>query len=202
MVRVGALWRLPHCVTRSHGSLVGIVTIGPLPVDRAPSLHQALDRRALIRRAAAAGAAAWTAPLVIESLASPAGAVTGGGVPPAGGVPITSCSTVASQTVVSFSVGTGYQFTGTAVSTSCVASIGVTSTSGNSVTLSFPKQTLHHVYLLVESVPAGDCFLYVYDVTSPNPNGRPCNVRTLVGSAVCQTPTLVGATCTPTRVEP
>ena len=37
-----------------------------------------LDRRALIKRAALVGAAAWTAPIVIESLASPAGALTAG----------------------------------------------------------------------------------------------------------------------------
>jgi hypothetical protein len=35
-----------------------------------------LDRRALIKRAAAVGAAAWTAPVIIGSLASPAGAAT------------------------------------------------------------------------------------------------------------------------------
>jgi hypothetical protein len=35
-----------------------------------------LDRRALIRRAALAGAAAWTAPMVIDSLTSPAAAGT------------------------------------------------------------------------------------------------------------------------------
>lgn len=38
--------------------------------------HAGLGRRALIKRAAAAGALAWTAPVVIGSLASPAGAVT------------------------------------------------------------------------------------------------------------------------------
>jgi hypothetical protein len=37
-----------------------------------------LDRRALIKRAAAVGAAAWTAPLIVQSLLSPAGAVTAG----------------------------------------------------------------------------------------------------------------------------
>lgn len=36
-----------------------------------------LDRRTLIRRAAVAGAVAWTAPAVVGSLASPAGALTG-----------------------------------------------------------------------------------------------------------------------------
>jgi hypothetical protein len=35
-----------------------------------------LDRRSLIKRAAAVGAAAWTAPVIIGSLASPAGALT------------------------------------------------------------------------------------------------------------------------------
>jgi hypothetical protein len=36
-----------------------------------------LDRRTLIRRAAAAGVVAWVAPVVIESISSPAGALTG-----------------------------------------------------------------------------------------------------------------------------
>lgn len=35
-----------------------------------------IDRRTLIKRAAAAGAVAWTAPIIIGSLTSPAGAVT------------------------------------------------------------------------------------------------------------------------------
>lgn len=35
-----------------------------------------IDRRTLIKRAAATGAVAWTAPLIIDSLASPAAAVT------------------------------------------------------------------------------------------------------------------------------
>jgi hypothetical protein len=37
-----------------------------------------IDRRTLIKRTAVAGAVAWTAPAIIGSLASPAGAVTGG----------------------------------------------------------------------------------------------------------------------------
>ncbi len=40
--------------------------------------HTSLSRRDLIKRAAAAGAVAWTAPLVVESLTSPAGALTPG----------------------------------------------------------------------------------------------------------------------------
>jgi hypothetical protein len=39
--------------------------------------RQGIDRRTLIRRAAIVGAAAWTAPVIIGSLTSPAGAVTG-----------------------------------------------------------------------------------------------------------------------------
>jgi hypothetical protein len=35
-----------------------------------------VDRRTLIKRAAAAGAVAWTAPVIIGSVASPAGAIT------------------------------------------------------------------------------------------------------------------------------
>ena len=35
-----------------------------------------VDRRALVKRAAAAGALAWTAPLIVDSLASPAAAAT------------------------------------------------------------------------------------------------------------------------------
>jgi hypothetical protein len=38
--------------------------------------HLPLGRRALIRRAAILGAAAWTAPVIIDSLASPASALT------------------------------------------------------------------------------------------------------------------------------
>src|SRR5262245_43695978 len=37
-----------------------------------------IDRRTLIKRTAVAGAVAWAAPTIIGSLASPAGAVTGG----------------------------------------------------------------------------------------------------------------------------
>jgi len=40
--------------------------------------HPGLSRRDMIKRAAVVGAAAWTAPLVVESLTSPAGALTPG----------------------------------------------------------------------------------------------------------------------------
>jgi hypothetical protein len=40
--------------------------------------ERTLDRRTLIKRAAAAGAVAWTAPVLINSLDSPAAAATGG----------------------------------------------------------------------------------------------------------------------------
>lgn len=39
------------------------------------------DRRTLIRGAAVAGAAAWTAPMIIDSLVSPAAAASGGAFP-------------------------------------------------------------------------------------------------------------------------
>jgi hypothetical protein len=41
-----------------------------------PAGFGGVDRRALITRAAAVGAAAWTAPVIIGSIASPAGATT------------------------------------------------------------------------------------------------------------------------------
>jgi hypothetical protein len=41
--------------------------------------QRGIDRRTLIKRAAATGAVAWTAPVVIQSLTSPAGALTCGG---------------------------------------------------------------------------------------------------------------------------
>ena len=37
-----------------------------------------IGRRTLIKRAAAVGAVAWTAPLILDSMASPAGAITNG----------------------------------------------------------------------------------------------------------------------------
>ena len=159
-----------------------------------------LDRRSLIRRAAAVGAAAWTAPVIIGSLASPAGAITGGVAPP---VNDGGCRTVSSNTVVTYTVGTGYTFIGerVIVAGSCPASITYTPISGQSVTLSFVKQTFHYVYLVVQST-GGECFLYVYYVHSPNPNGAPCTNNDLVGVATCQTPTITGLGCTPTRVEP
>ena len=39
-------------------------------------VSRGLSRRTMIKRAAAAGAVAWTAPMIIDSLASPAAAVT------------------------------------------------------------------------------------------------------------------------------
>lgn len=38
--------------------------------------RRGVDRRTLIKRAAAAGAAVWTAPLILDSVASPAGAIS------------------------------------------------------------------------------------------------------------------------------
>jgi hypothetical protein len=48
--------------------------------DRAPRDEErtGIGRRTLIKRAAATGAVAWAAPTIIGSIASPAGAVTGG----------------------------------------------------------------------------------------------------------------------------
>ena len=46
------------------------------PTTETPRSPGGLDRRSLIRRAAVVGAAAWTAPVILGSLASPAGAVT------------------------------------------------------------------------------------------------------------------------------
>jgi hypothetical protein len=46
------------------------------------SQNKGLSRRDLIRASALAGAAAWTAPVIIESLASPAAALSGGGAFP------------------------------------------------------------------------------------------------------------------------
>jgi hypothetical protein len=40
-----------------------------------------LSRRQMIKASAAAGAVAWTAPMIVDSLASPAAAASGGGLP-------------------------------------------------------------------------------------------------------------------------
>jgi hypothetical protein len=40
--------------------------------------REGISRRSLIKRAAATGAVAWAAPTIIDSIASPAGAITGG----------------------------------------------------------------------------------------------------------------------------
>jgi hypothetical protein len=45
-------------------------------VDQADVERPGIDRRTLIKRAAATGAVAWTAPLIVDSLASPAAAIT------------------------------------------------------------------------------------------------------------------------------
>ena len=74
-----------------------------------PERRPGIDRRTLIKRAAATGAVAWTAPLIIDSLSSPAAALTCTGncflvqFPPAGTAGGANCN-VSSQTV-----GTGTQ---------------------------------------------------------------------------------------------
>jgi hypothetical protein len=45
-------------------------------IDTPEGGRRGIDRRTLIKRAAATGAVAWTAPLIIDSLASPAAALT------------------------------------------------------------------------------------------------------------------------------
>ena len=45
--------------------------------DEAQAERRGIDRRALIRRGVVVGGLAWTAPLIIESLTSPAAAATG-----------------------------------------------------------------------------------------------------------------------------
>ena len=44
--------------------------------EGASAAERRLSRRGLIKRAAATGAVAWTAPLIVESLMSPAAAAT------------------------------------------------------------------------------------------------------------------------------
>ena len=46
--------------------------------SREPGARSGIDRRTLIKRAAVAGAVAWTAPVIIDSFASPAAAQTTG----------------------------------------------------------------------------------------------------------------------------
>jgi len=46
------------------------------PSFSAPDERRGIDRRTLIRRAAVAGAAVWTVPVIIDSLASPAAAAS------------------------------------------------------------------------------------------------------------------------------
>jgi hypothetical protein len=46
-------------------------------VDTSEAERPGIDRRTIIKRAAAAGAVAWTAPAILGSIASPAGAITG-----------------------------------------------------------------------------------------------------------------------------
>jgi hypothetical protein len=50
--------------------------VGMTDVETNDAERPGIGRRTLIKRAAAAGAVAWTAPLIIDSLASPAAAVT------------------------------------------------------------------------------------------------------------------------------
>ena len=75
---------------------------------KADAEGSAVDRRSLIKRAAAAGAVAWAAPVIIESLASPAAALTGP----------TGC------TVVCFGTGSGCGFNQN--SATCFAQVGCT----------------------------------------------------------------------------
>src|SRR5689334_5894813 len=66
------------------------------PTQSDPDITQSassrgLDRRTMIKRAAAVGAVAWTAPVMLDSLASPAAALT-------------SCVTFSSSTPGTYSV--------------------------------------------------------------------------------------------------
>jgi hypothetical protein len=93
-----------------------------------------LDRRTLIKRAAVAGAVAWTAPVIIESLASPAAAITG----PHGctGIKLNgNCTTDSQSTPCSFSL---CSTTNTASASACVHK--PSDCSGSSSTVVFTIQ--------------------------------------------------------------
>jgi len=47
-------------------------------LDERPAKRGGLSRRELIKRSAIVGGVAWTAPMIIDSIASPAGAISGG----------------------------------------------------------------------------------------------------------------------------
>jgi hypothetical protein len=70
--------------------------------DTAEDTRSGLDRRTLIKRAAAAGAVAWTAPVIIDSLASPAAAATC-----ATGQPYNLDTTPGANKTITFKTGPG-----------------------------------------------------------------------------------------------
>jgi hypothetical protein len=63
-------------VVLSHKPLLGSGGLGGTDVSEVE--RSGIDRRTLIKRAAATGAVAWTAPMILDSLASPAAALTNG----------------------------------------------------------------------------------------------------------------------------
>lgn len=58
----------------------GLSQVHRQDADEPVAVRRGIDRRSLIKRAAAAGAVAWTAPVIFDSLASPAAAGTCGAI--------------------------------------------------------------------------------------------------------------------------
>lgn len=126
-------------------------------MDAGPGQRRELSRRDLVRRAAAVGAVAWSTPVIVGSLASPAGAVTPGPCVPywVKLVPGGGCSNnlpgSGSGRVCGVSGSVGYSTAGTKCGSACTAGC-----TGSNPGLT-PSSSLSGAYYVV-TLTAGSTF--------------------------------------------
>jgi hypothetical protein len=153
-------------------------------LDAQPETPKGLSRREILKRSAIAGGVAWTAPMVIDSLASPAGAISGG-INLNGGI---------SYAIMVYCVGAcnadGSNLRATLIDgTTCVGGNQGSNDTGGTITTS---STCHGFYFNY-NVPGGDQNIK-YSTNNSTftsvPNGSCGNLFTASGNTVKADPSI------------
>ena len=145
------------------------------------TLGPSVDRRAMIRRMAAAGAAAWTAPIIVDSFASPAAAASCA----TGNFYIvlqsTTVNVFTTQTLVGTCSGSGTLTTR--------AAMGMTVTGGPMTHLAADPGSINPVVITMNATTCSNCRItavkaYVHNIGAANCPANPCQTAAATGHLV------------------
>ncbi len=145
------------------------------------ALRSSVSRRAMIKRAAAAGAVAWTAPIIVDSFASPAAAASC----TRGNFYIVLQSTTVNvftpQALVGTCAGTG--------SLTTMAAMGMTVTGGPMTHLQADPGSINPVVITMNATTCSNCRItavraYMHNIGAANCPANPCQTAAAAGHLV------------------